>query len=99
MEDVLNQLVKQLPKGKTGKRIDVYAEFVSGRPDLDADGRQFQGYKILLFVAVPQVNTITDDLYKRAHFDTQIKVELDASFTKIDLAKSRMEIEKLINKL
>lgn len=100
MLNVLNQLVRQLPsKGKTEKQIDVYAHYVTGRPEIDVDGRQFQGYKILLLDVPPGVDIASSNVYNEFHFDAQIKVELDGSYKRLNVERSRAEIEKLINKL
>ncbi len=97
MQSVLDQLIGLVRVKKTrNRKVHIYAEFVSGRPDMHVDGGQLgDGFKILLFVVTPGITTVKDDLFRSAHYDAQVTITLDASFVRIDSKKSDREVQKL----
>jgi len=95
MESVLSELIQRLGKRTSTRKLNIYAEFVHGRPDLSVDGRQFDGYTILLFIVVPGVTTVDDRMYKDANFDAQVVITLSGSFKRVDFGRSKEEVERL----
>ena len=96
MQSVLDQLIAAIPiKKSRGRKVQIYAEFVTGRPDMHVDGSELpDGFKILLFVVTPGTSD-WNDLYRGAHYDAQVTITLNASFLQIDFKKSEREVQKL----
>ncbi len=97
MQQVLEQLIAAVSFNATRRKtVNVYAEFVTGRPDLAVNGSQFGkgNFNILLFIVTPGVTTIGREMYRKENYDAQSTIVLDGSFQRIDFKVSRVEVEQ-----